>query len=1097
MKLSFILAWNLIGCFLASESAAQGSVPEEARLLRFPHIQGDKVAFVYGGDIWTNSSSGGAARRVTSFDQGLEIFPRISWDGEWIAFSGEYSGSRQVFVVPYSGGQPRQLTFYPDVGRMPPRGGFDNLTFDWTRDGRILFRSNRTPYGERIGTYFLVDPKKGGLPRSLGIPEGGPASFSPDGTKLAFDIISREWRTWKRYKAGRAQDVWIYDLEVHTIEQITDFEGTDNHPMWLGDRIYFTSDRTGTLNLYAYDLGTKETRAITDFTDFDVLFPSRGQGGLIFERGGFLYVMDAGTEKVRKLTIHLADDRPWKRARWIEGPGNTQSYAASPSAKRVAVEARGEVFSVPASKGQPKNLTRSPGRRERGVCWSPDGKTISYLAEVGDDYELFLLDPKTGEETQATQGTGSWIVGHSWSPDSQRIQFTDRAQRLMVLEVESKTLTELDRSREGMIDSPSWSGDGSYLTYSKDGVNGFRSVWVCPTDRSEPVQVTSDRFNDYGACFDPGGDYLYFVSDRDFVYGDLDFESRIYAFLLTKEAASPVVLEEDVEEEPKAKGAPQDAAEGDDPDSASAEAGEGSDEKDEKDEEKEPVVEPDFRIDFEGLSDRLVVLPLPAGRYFNLEGIEGGLLYDDGSGLKKYSLEDRESKTVLEGVHGYQVSGSGKQLVYRNGRDLCVAKLAPDQKAGADPIPLDRVSVRIDPGTEWAQIYQDAWRVMRDWFYDPGMHAVDWLAMREKYQPLVLHVAHRDDLDFILGELIGELNCGHTYVTSGDAERVPRVAAGVLGCEFEADQGRYRISKIFKGENWNEETRSPLTEPGVDVAEGDFLLAIDGEQLLAGDNPYRLLENKAGRQVTLLVSDTPDPDGAREVLVRPSSSELQLRYLAWVRHNRELVENLSGGRIGYVHVPDTADSGHRELWKEYRPQVRVRAAMIIDDRYNGGGHVPFDMVRSLGMPTLNYWARRHSELDTTPEFAFDGPMAMLINGYSSSGGDCFPYYFRKLGLGPLIGAKTWGGLVGYSGSPRMVDGGGLAVPSFAFVNTEGQWDVEYFGVAPDRPVFDDPTVIRTGRDPSIEDAVKYLLGELEKQPTPARPAVPPGPVRDR
>jgi len=1096
MRFGVIPTWLLVLSLLPLGHRPARGQSEEARLMRFPTLQGDRIAFVYGGDIWTCGSHGGEARRVTSFDEGLEIFPRISPNGEWIAFSGEYSGTRQVYVVPYGGGVPRQLTFYPDVGHMPPRGGHDNLVLDWTNDGRILIRSNRTPYGQRIGTYFLVDPERGGLPERLGLPEGGPATLSPDGRKLAYNIISREWRTWKRYRAGRAQDVWIYDLEADNIERITDFEGTDNHPMWLGNRIYFTSDRTGTLNLYAYDLDTQATRAITSFTEFDVLFPSRGRGGVIFECGGYLWVMDQETEEVHKLTIQLADDRPWLRPRWIDGPGNVISFSPSPSAKRVAVEVRGELFSVPAKKGAAKSLSRSPGRRERAPSWSPDGKMLAFLAEVEDDYELFLLDLSSGEDRQVTKETGAWIIDHSWSPDSGRIQFTDRAQRLWVYQIESGKLTELDRSSEGTIDAPSWSKDGSYLTYSKDSENGFSSIWICPADRPEPVQVSSDRFNDRNPCFDPGGDYLYFVSARDFDYGDRDFESRIYALLLRGDVASPTAPEEDLEEAlDKAGKADKDDEDDADDNDQDQKEGNGDAGEEPKDEEKSASKPERLTIEFEGLAERLAVLPLGRGRYFNLHGVKGGLLYSDGGGLKKYSLEERTSDTVLEGVNGYALSGNGKQLVYRQGNNLCIAKLAKGQKPGEDPIPLERVKVRIEPRTEWTQIYQDGWRVMRDWFYDPNMHGVDWDAMRDKYRPLVDAVAHRDDLDFLLGELIGELNCGHTYVTSGDVERVPRVPVGVLGCEFEVLDGRYLISKIFHGENWDESTRSPLTEPGVLAHAGDYLLAIDGHELLAADNPYRLLENKVGLQVRLTLNDRPEPDGAREVIVRPVASELKLRYLDWVDRNARLVDRLSAGRIGYVHVPDTAGSGHEQLWKDYRPQVRLKQAMIIDDRYNGGGHIPFDMVRLLDMPVLNYWSRRHSELNGTPDFAFEGPMTMLINGYSSSGGDAFPYYFRKLGLGPLIGKKTWGGLVGYSGSPRMVDGGGLAVPAFAFVNTEGEWDVEYYGVAPDLEVFDDPTVVRAGGDPSIEAAVKYLLEELEKRPVPVRPQVPEGPTR--
>ena len=1075
-----------------SPAAASNAAEEAARLLRFPHIQGDKIAFVYGGDLWTASASGGSARRLTSFDEGFELFPRISPDGEWVAFSGEYSGTRQIYLVPYSGGVPRQLTYYPDVGSMPPRGGYDHLPLDWSPDGqRILIKANRTPYGQRVSRYFWVSPFEGGLEEPLQVPEGGPASLSPDGTKLAYNIISREWRTWKRYKAGRAQNVHIYDLEANTIEQLTDFDGTDNFPMWIGERIYFTSDRTGTLNLYRYDLGTQETTQVTDFTDFDVLFPSRGAGGLIFQQAGWLHVMDAATEAVRKLDITLADDRPWLRPVWHEAKdGGIGSYDISPSATRAVVEFRGDVFDVPVETGRPRNLTATPGRREMGVAWSPDGKHVGYLAEVGDDYELFIRSLADDTERQMTSGIGAWILDASWAPNSKRLFITDKANRLWVLEVESGDLRELDSSTENTINSVSWSADSTWLTYAKTSANTYDSIWIAPViGDGVPVQVTTDHYEDGSPAFAPSGDYLYFVSERDFSFGDLDFDSRLYALMLREDVESPLAYENDVEEQAAA-----DSEDEEEEDEADEEA---SDEDEEADDEEADEPEVAMQIDLEGLSDRLVALPGSSGGYWNLEGVEGGLLFVNDGDLKRYDLEDRESETVLEGVGGYMLTPDGAKLLYRHKGKLCIASPTPGQKPGKDELPMDGVRVRITPRVEWAQIYMDAWRIMRDWFYDPDMHGVDWVAMREKYVPLVAHASHRDDIDFLLGELIGELNAGHTYVQPDESPRVDRVPVGVLGAEFEKDSGRYRIAKIFQGRGWNDNERSPLAEAGVDANVGDYLLAIDDDEVTTTEDPYRFLENRVGDQVRLTLSPTPDRADAREVIVRPIGSETRLRYLDWVARNREIVDELSGGRIGYVHVPNTAVQGHRELWEGFTPQARVAEAMIIDDRYNGGGFIPTDMIASLATPVLNWWSRRGTQPAPSPGTGFDGPMVMLINGYSSSGGDAFPYYFRELELGKLMGATTWGGLIGYSGSPRMVDGGGLAVPAFSFINNDGEWDVEAVGVAPDIEVFDDPTLIQAGYEPVLEAAVRQLMQELETNPPPARPATPKGPDRRR
>ncbi|MEO0478222.1 MAG: PDZ domain-containing protein [Planctomycetota bacterium] len=1032
--------------------------PERARLLRMPHVQGDRLAFVKGGDLWVASLSDLRARRLTSFDDGAELFPRISPDGSLVAFSGEYDGSRQIFVVPFEGGTPTQLTFYPDVGPMPPRGGYDHLPLDWTPDGRhILFRANRTPYGQRVGKYFLVRADGQGMERALQIPEGGPATFSPDGSKLAYNIISREWRTWKRYTAGRAQDVYVYDLTGNRVEQLTDFEGTDNHPMWLGNRIYFTSDRTGTLELWCHDVTSSVQRRVTDFRSqvgsYDVLWPARGDSGIVFENGGDLWLMEKDTEDLRRLDITLADDQPWTRPVWKDGAQRFGDFTTDDGATKAVVEFRGDLFLLEPGESTARHLCNTPARRERQPVLSPDGRRVAFVAENGLDLELYVKGLRFGEEIRLTTGVNAWIRSIDWSPDGSRIAATDNQNRLWTVDPDTRKLQVLDEDREGPIRQVQWAHDSKTLCYVKTGVNGHGSVFVAGVDGQTPVQVTSGDWNDSSPTFTPDGHTLFFVSARDFVYGDLDFDQRVYGVLLREGAEHPL------------RSKPGDAG-------------------------------AEVSIDEDGLEDRVFVLPLPPGSYFAMLGVEGGLVMGTDNGWKRFDFES-ESAQDLPGLGGsWALSPSAKSIIARQGGSLSLGSFRSGRGSGDEALDTSAIRVRIHPPTEWAQMFTDAWRIMRDFFYDPTMHRTDWIVLHAKYFPLVFHMSSRDDLDYLLGELIGEVNAGHTYVNdSSEAPSVARETSAGLGCEFEVVEDRYRIAKIFEGENWNESTRSPLTEIGIDIDEGDFLLAIDGRPLHAHHNPYEFLLGKIGQDVELLVNDRPLELGARRVVVKARAGDQPLRYVDWVKRNRRIVDELSGGRVGYIHVPNTAVPGHRELYEGWYAQARAKEAMLIDDRYNGGGFIPDGMAHQVADGVLNYWARRHLNLSSTPSYGFDGPRAMLINGYSSSGGDAFPYYFRKLGAGKLIGSTTWGGLIGYTGSPRLVDGGGLAVPSFSFVNTNGQWDVEAFGVDPDIEVFDDPSLIQAGREPVLEAGVRHLLRELEQGSGHERPDVPAYPDR--
>jgi tricorn protease len=1071
---------------LVSALAITTSAQEKlTRLLRQPDIHGDQVAFVYAGDIWIAPVSGGDARRLTS-DEGMEYFPKFSPDGRWIAFTGEYSGSVQVHVISVEGGQPRQLTYYNDVGPMPPRGGIDNRILDWTPDGRhILFLPHRLPWNDRMAQPYIV-PFAGGMETPLAIPEGGGGMYSPDGTKIVYTPIEREFRTWKGYRGGRAQDVWIYDLVNNRAEQITDHPFTDNQPVWVGNTIYFTSDRDEDrrLNLWSYDLNTRQTTKVTNHTDYDVLWPSSDRTQVVYEAGGYLWRFVPSTGRSERIPIRVSSDLRRTLPNFRNVRENIESSTISPTGQRALFVARGDVFTVPAKEGEIRNASQTPGIRERDAQWSPDGRWISYLSDRSGEYEIYVRPADgTGEERQLTRGGGAWKFTPRWSPDSKLLAFGDRDTSLHVVDVASGRVTNVDRDEYGDITYYRWSPDSRWLTYTKLNEARFSSIFVYDIAGRRAHQLTSGMTNDANPVFDPRGRYLYFTSNRDFnlTFSGWEFNyiytdpTRVYVGVLAADGPALFLPQSDEEKpaEPTAAAAPATPAPSG-PDAARPAA-------------------VTVKIDPAGFENRVRAIPGSPGQYGNLSAVANGVLYIRGAGqdrsLRLYNIDDRKEETVLDGLIGYELSANGERMLVRVGQNYSIVAAKPAQKPADSTLNLANLQMRVDPRAEWEQEFTDAWRILRDWFYDPNMHGLDWNAMREKYGQLVPHVAHRADLDYILGEMGGELNAGHVYIGSPPELTMRRVDNGLLGADIVADSGIFRIRHIFPGENWHEDFRSPLTEPGVNVRPGDYILAVDGVSTRGVDNFYRLLENKADRVVTLRVNSRPDVAGSREERVRPVKKETNLRYLDWVDSRRAYVEKASGGRIGYIHVPNTAQEGNRELFRSFYPQVD-KDALIIDDRYNGGGFIPDRMIELLDRQVLNYWVRRGTKPTATPAYAHVGPKVMLINGYSASGGDALPYYFRKRNLGTIIGTRTWGGLIGISGNPGLMGGGSVAVPTFRFLDTDGMWAVEGIGVPPDIEVVDRPDLVAAGQDPSLEAAVKLLMDELARTP-PQRITVPP------
>jgi tricorn protease len=1107
------VALTLLALLSLPSIAAEGG----ARLLSHPAIHDDFVVFVHAGDLWRVPAQGGRAFRLTSHE-GTELTPKISPDGKWIAYSAEYSGTRQVHLIPSEGGAPKQLTFYNDVGAMPPRGGFDYWVQGWCPDGKILVRMNRTPFGQRPGRYYLADPA-GGLEQRLPIPIGGSASCSPDGSKLAYTWFDREFRTWKRYMGGRNQDIWTFDLKAMESKRLTDWGGSDNFPMWHGSTIYFTSDREHTLNLFAYDLATGKTRKLTSFNEYDVLWPSLGPDAIVFMNGGGLYRMDLATEKAVKIPVTIGTDLPTTLPRWEDVSDNVSDADVAPDGSRAIFEARGDLYTVPAKDGPTRNISMTQGVRESTPRWSPDGRWIAYLSDATGEMELYVRGQDgSGEPRQLTRDGHLWRFPAEWSPDSKKLAFGDSDRRLNVLDVESGKVTVADKGNQDFIDTYRWSPDSRWVAYEtshpKTTLPGI-SVWSLESGKATFLGdgLTIDNTPAWGA----GGKHLYFLSSRDYNMKFSDFEfnyiyddsTRIYAVALdpTTEPLFPLKSDEvEIKEEGKADGKGSDATTKGNPDAKGVDAKAGG-KPDERNEEKtgeaadgkkdgKDAAKPKIEVTLvpEGWAARTMAIPgVTAGNYADLNAVEGALFYrkiggDGQSALVRYDLKERKEEEVAPKVQSFRLAARGAKILYLSGGKWSIA----EAKAGGkgDEMGLSDLRMWLDPRAEWEQMFQEAWRVGRDWFYDPGMHGVDWEKMRSRYGSLVPLISTRAELDFIFGEMGGELSVGHVYVQSGEVPQVERVEGGMLGAELEADaSGRYRISKIFPGENWDESYRSPLTAPGVSIKEGEFLLAIDGVELTTDRNPYELLKARGDRQVALTVNAKPVKEGSRSATVRTITSETNLRYLDWVTSRAALVDRLSGGRIGYIHLPDTAGDGNRMLQKLFYSQVQ-KDGLIIDDRYNGGGFIPDRMIEMLSRTTLSFWVRRGIEAFSTPGFAHDGPKAMLINGYAASGGDALPYYFRKQGLGKLIGTTTWGGLAGLSGNPTLVDGGGILYPTFRIYDTEGRWVVENEGVAPDIEVRDLPEAIAKGGDPSIEMAVEVLLEELKghrgdpKSPTP-------------
>ncbi len=1062
---------------------------DDMRLLRFPDIHEQTIVFSYAGDLWTVSSTGGRARRLTG-SVGFQNQAKFSPDGKTIAFSGNYDGNNDVYLVNAQGGEPERLTWHPGQDRV----------IDWQPDGQsVRFQSRRQTRTGRDMQLYTVD-KDGGLPVRNPLPTGGLSSYSPDGTKMAYNRMSREHRTWKRYKGGMAQDIWIYDFNKNDTAKITDWIGSDNYPMWQGDTVYYNSDKSGNLQIWAYDTKTGEHRQITEHKEYDVKNPSQGPGAIVYENGGWLWVLNLKTERSTRIVVSLHSDNPLTRPTIKNVGTQVRSGSIAPDAKRAVFGARGDIFTVPAEKGNIRNLTATPGVRERNPVWSPDGKNVAYLSDESGEYEIWLKsgDGK-GEARQLTKGSNTYKMNLAWSPDSKHLLMNDAAMTLYLVNAESGKIKTIDKSVSGEIQDFDWSPHSDWVAYAKGEENGFRSIFLYNLDNEKTHRVTSDFTDEGSPCFDQNGNYLFFTSGKHFnpTLGGFDLKplwgnmEGIYLVTLREDVEHPLPPESD---EVEVKDDEEDAEKSDDDDDD--EDGDNKDNDDKKDEESEKEDET-LIIDLEGLAQRMVDLGVGPGQFGNLRHAEGKLFYTSrpfqagGSqqefsqrvSIKLFDFEEREEKTVLGGAFNFELSADGKKLFYRNMGGFGIVSAAADQKPSDKPLRTSEMQARVNPRAEWKQMFRDAWRQERDFFYDPGMHGMDWDEMYDRYGQLVPYVAHGADFTFILGELIGELNCSHSYVRGGDMPRPNRVGTGLLGCDFTVDResDRYRFGRIFRDRNWDSTVPTPLHQPGMDVNNDDYIISIDGENLTLKTNPYSLLENKVGQQVVLEIGPNPSGKDSREITVTPIAGDGVLRYEAWVEDNRRRVDELSDGRIGYLHLPNTAVGGQKGFAKGYYPNLR-KDGIIIDERFNGGGFIPDFFMNILRQKLVNLWKPRYGQDWRTPGTAFLGHMAMISNGYAGSGGDALPYYFKFYELGPVIGTRTWGGLVGVSRGIGLMDGGGVTFPEFGLFDSSGNWDVENYGVDPTIPLDNLPHELVDGKDPQLEKAVEVLLQKIKDEP---------------
>ena len=1050
---------------------------EETRLLRFPAIHGDQVAFSYAGDIYLVDVDGGMARKITS-DDGYEIFPRFSPDGKWLAFTARYDGNTEVYLVPSEGGQPRRLTYTPTLSRddIGDRMGPNNIVMGWSPDGkRVQFRSRMRSFNAFVGQLFEVDIETLQL-TAVPLAESGFASYRADGKQLAFNRIFREFRTWKYYQGGMADDIWVFDLESKDVTNITDNPHQDIIPMWWQDKIFFISDRDRTMNLFVYDIKRKEVSKVSDFEDYDIKFPSIGGDDIVFEKGGFIYRYHIPENKFSKIDVRVSNDLVSARKKYKEVSDDIREAGVSPDGSRVLFTARGDLYTVPRSEGITYALTWTSGVHERAATYSSTGDYIAYLSDESGEYQVYLQKPdRSSSPKKLTNDLVTYIYDLKWSPDGKKILFNCRDLKLRMIDVASGSIQEVAKGQYGEIGDFAWSPDSRWVVYADYINRKVRGIYLYDVEKQASHLISDPLFDGSSPVFSSDKQYLLYISRRNFTpsYSNLEWSfanfnmNKIYLVPLTKSTPSPFLIRND-----------------------------GVDEQTEAEEE-----EKNFGIDIEGMSQRVIEVPVEASNYRNLYCIDNKIYYYRSSSFGGrheallFDLNKKEEISLGRGLF-FTISADNKQMLVRKDGDWGVIPLPSDEVRLDKPMDLSGMWQWIDHSSEWTQIFDEAWRQMRDFFYVENMHGVDWDSVYEKYAVMLPHVKHRYDLNYVLGEMIGELNCSHTYINTPSSTGKEKVYSGRLGAELERDleSGYVRIERILRGLSWDSKYRSPLQDVGVDVSEGEYILAVDGIDLNEVTDITLLLHDKPDRYVELTINDKPEHKGSRKVLVKTIEQENNLYYLEWVLGNMEAVEEATDGQVGYVYIPDMMSAGLTEFTRYFYAQLDKKG-LIIDARGNGGGNVSPMLIERLRRQVIHARSRRGVDIPRkSPEETFTGPVVLLVDKYTASDGDLFADAFKRNDIGEVIGTKTWGGVIGISGSLPFIDGTDLRKPEFATYSPDtSEWIIEGVGVAPDIYVDNDPHKAFLGEDAQLEKAIELIKEKLDEYE--GLPPVPDPPVK--